>query len=348
MEHEAIRSLPKVVLHEHLDGSLRPATVLELAGEIGYRGLPTADVDDLAAWFDQRGSGSLVRYLDAFAHTIAVMQTPSALARAGREAIVDLAADGVVYAEIRFAPSLHTEHGLTRSEVLESVLGGLGAAAQESGVEFGVIVDAMRQSADSAAVARVAADFAGAGVVGFDLAGPETGFPPTDHLEAIEIARAAGLGLTIHAGEAAGLDSITAALDCGTRRLGHGVRIIDDCTVRDGAVQEVGPVATRVLLEGVVLEVCPSSNLGTGAFRSIEAHPIGLLHRAGFRVTVNTDNRLMSMTTMTAEFEQLVEHHGFTAADIAATTEVGIEAAFCDAPTRRRLLERVRLAYPPT
>ena len=227
MNTATLRALPKVILHDHLDGGLRSATVVELARASGYRDLPTLDVDDLADWFDQGESGSLEGYLDAFRHTIAVMQTPEALARVATEAVQDLAADGVVYAEIRFAPSLHLQQGLSRSEVIAAVLEGIDAGTAETGIDAAVIIDAMRQDRDSPDVVAAALEFRDRGVVGFDLAGPEAGFPPTNHLRACREARAGGLHLTIHAGEADGPHSILAALDpCGAERIGHGVRIV--------------------------------------------------------------------------------------------------------------------------
>jgi adenosine deaminase len=338
--------LPKVVLHDHLDGGLRPATILELAADIGYEGLPHADRASLASWFDQSRSGSLERYLAAFEQTVAVMQTEPALRRVATEAVEDLAADGVVYSEIRFAPSLHTRAGLSRREVLRAVLAGVVEGEQRTGTVGRVIVDAMRQDDDSAAVARAAAEFVGEGVVGFDLAGPEAGFPPTLHREAIDLARRSGLRITIHAGEADGPASIAVALDCFAERLGHGVRIADDLVLEAGRVAGLGPVAARVHRERIPLEVCPLSNVHTGAARSLAEHPIGLLHRAGFVVTINTDNRLMSGTSMSKEFAAVSEHHGFGPAALRRATLHAVDAAFCDEETRRLIGDRVSGGYP--
>ncbi|NNC74196.1 MAG: adenosine deaminase family protein, partial [Acidimicrobiia bacterium] len=293
---EMLRSLPKALLHDHLDGGLRPATIVELADEHGYRGLPTNDVDELAAWFFQGDSGSLETYLEAFDHTVAVMQSADALERVAFECVADYAADGIVYGEIRFGPSLHMSQGLSRHDAIEAVLSGISRGMAETGVVAGVIVTALRQQGDSLSVAEAAADFVGSGVVGFDLAGPERGYPPEAHLAACTVARRAGLGLTIHAGEGDGAHSIWRALSlCAAQRIGHGVRIIDE-TARDsnGVITKLGPLAARVRDHRVPLEVSMTSNLHTGMWSAAAEHPVGALHRAGFAVTINTDNRLMS------------------------------------------------------
>ncbi len=338
--------LPKVVLHDHLDGGVRVGTVIELAARAGYAGLPAADPDDLARWFDQSESGSLEGYLESFRHTVAVMQTQPALERVAYEAVVDLAADGVVYAEVRFAPSLSTAGGLTRHEVVEAVLAGLRRGEQEAGITTGLIVVAMRNRDDSVAVAQVAIDLSDAGVVGFDLAGPEKGFPADDHLVACRLIREASLGLTLHAGEADGPESIWRALQrCGAHRIGHGVRLLDDCRVQDGEVVELGSLASYVRDHRVPLEVCVTSNLHTGGYGPAQ-HPVGALHRAGFAVTLNTDNRLMSRTSMSEEFAVVVDHHGFTSRDLRTVTERAMMAAFCSLPTKELIVtERIRPAY---
>lgn len=341
----SILSLPKVLLHDHLDGGLRPATVLSLAAEHGYGGLPCRDEAALASWFDQTDSGSLVGYLAAFDETIAVMQTPAALERVAREAVEDLAADGVIYGEIRFAPSLHCREGLNREEVIEAVLAGLAAGEAATGTVGRVIVDAMRQDDDSEEVARVAAGYAGRGVVGLDLAGPEAGFPAAAHAAALGVAASAGLHLTVHAGEADGPASMADALDSGAERIGHGVRIVDDLVVRDEQIVDFGPTARRVIDGGIPLEVCPYSNIHTHAVLSAADHPAGMLHRAGFTVTLNTDNRLMSNTTMTKEFGLATDLLGFSEDDLRAVTLNAVEAAFCDEETRDAIRERVLAGY---
>ncbi len=339
-------ALPKVVLHDHLDGGLRPGTVLDLADAIGYRGLPASDPAALANWFNQSGSQSLERYLEAFSETLAVMQTPEALRRVAYEAAVDLATDGVVYAEIRFAPELHTARGLTLDEVIGAVRDGGAAGEAECGIVVRIIVDAMRQLDESERVAHTAVGFAGRGVVGFDLAGPEAGFPASRHAAACGIAREGGLHLTVHAGEGDGPSSIADAVDgCGAERIGHGVRIVEDLDFADGEVVGAGSIAETVLDGGIPLEVCPSSNVDTGLYRTIGDHPVGLLDRAGFRVTLNTDNRLMTGTSMSREFDLTAVHQGFTVEDFRRVTLTAVDAAFCDENTRAAVRDRVVAGY---
>ncbi len=337
-------SLPSVLIHDHLDGGLRAETILELADSVGYTELPASDPESLAAWFDQSNAGSLERYLDSFRHTIGVMQDRNGLERVAYEAVIDLATDGVVYAEIRFCPDLHTGKGLHPGEVIEAVSGGMSRGAAETGLEWGLIVDGMRQGDRTFEMARLAVSSRDLGVVGFDLAGPETGHPPSDHLAACRHVRESGLRLTIHAGEAAGRHGpayIAEAMDrCGAERIGHGVELIADCLVRDGDVVEVGPVASRVRDRQIPLEMCPSSNLATGGLAP-EEHPLGTLHRAGFNVTISTDNRLMSNTSMSAEFEFVRRYHDFELADLALVTRRSLAAAFCDHPTKVRIWDEV-------
>jgi adenosine deaminase len=345
MKDQGLETLPKVVLHDHLDGGLRPQTVLELAEEAGYDGLPASDPDSLQRWFYQANATSLGAYLEAFRQTLAVMQTATALERAAYEAVLDLAADGAVYAEIRFAPMLHCERGLTPDAVLDAVICGLTSGTDATGMPAFVIVDAMRQQSNSLEVARLAASFKESGIVGFDLAGPEAGFPASAHAQACRAAVDAGLHLTLHAGEGTGVDGVADALGCGAERLGHGIRIVEDTTVEAGDLVTLGPVAAAVRSQKIVLEICPSSNVHTGAVNSIEEHPIGLLHRAGFAVTLNTDNRLMSATSMSKEYRLVKQHHGFTIEDLHTVTRTAAAAAFCDDHTRREILERVEAGY---
>ncbi len=346
MDPAALRVLPKVVLHDHLDGGLRPQTVLDLATAVGYEDLPAEDAVALGKWFFQGESQSLPRYLEAFGHTVAVMQTREALERVAYEAVVDLADDGAVYGEVRFAPMLHRQLGLSLTQIVDAVLSGLAMGRRSTEMVAFLILDAMRQESDSQEVVAAAAGFAGRGVVAFDLAGPEAGFPASRHRAACRAARAGGLHLTLHAGEADGVGSIADALGCGAERLGHGVRLVDDLTVREGRVVAMGAVGERVRSEGITLEVCPSSNLHTQAFPSIDQHPVGLLHRAGFAVTLNPDNRLMSGTSMSREYGLVADHHGFTGADLRATALRAVEASFCDPVTREETRERVMTGYP--
>lgn len=347
---------PKALLHDHLDGGLRPATVLELASDCGYTELPADDAESLATWFREAAdSGSLERYLETFAHTVAVMQTASSLERVARECVEDLAADGVVYAEVRFAPEQHLESGLTLDEVVESVLAGFAkgkvdAAGQGRPIVVRCLVTAMRHAARSREIAELAVRFAGRGVVGFDIAGAEAGNPPTRHLDAFEYMRANNARFTIHAGEAFGLPSIHEALaHCGCDRLGHGVRVIDDITLPpgltpaahsfDGAV--LGDIAATVRDKRIPLELCPSSNVQTGAVPSLAEHPFNILARLRFRVTVNTDNRLMSDTSMSNEFKVLVDHFGYGWADLERFTVNAMKSAFLHFDERIRIIDEV-------
>ena len=336
--------LPSVLLHDHLDGGLRPATVLELAEEHGYHDLPEDTVDGLAGWFHQTDTGSLERYLEAFTHTIGVMQHPEAIERVAYEAAIDLSADGVVYAEIRFCPALNTEAGTTAERVVQAAASGLAQGERETGLRWSLIVDALRHWNDSLEMAKLAAANRAIGVVGFDLAGPEAGFPPTDYLPALRLARAEGLRVTIHAGEhagGAGVAYMASAMDvCGAERLGHGVELIDDCLVEDGEIVKMGRVAQRIRERRIPLEMCPASNLATSGMAP-EEHPIGVLYRAGFNVTLSTDNRLMSATSMSDEFDFVTKHHGFDTTDLARITWRSMDAAFCPWETKAELWEEL-------
>ncbi|MDQ6937908.1 MAG: adenosine deaminase [Actinomycetota bacterium] len=352
----AIRSVPKVLLHDHLDGGLRPETVVDLAEQIGYDALPSYDPGELGVWFRTAAdSGSLERYLETFTHTVAVMQTPEGLRRAAREAAEDLAADGVVYAEVRWAPEQHTDDGLSLDEVVEATVAGFREGEWNSGqrgqpIRVGAVVTAMRHAARSREIAELAIRFRDRGVVGFDIAGAEAGFPPSRHLDAFEYLRRENFHFTIHAGEAFGLPSIWEALQwCGTDRLGHGVRIVDDISGTQGAgsareaaaTAHLGRLAGYVRDKRIPLEMCPSSNVQTGAAKSIAEHPIGLLRELYFRVTVNTDNRLMSGTSMSREMELLVEAFGFGWEDLQWFTVNAMKSAFIPFDERLDLINRV-------
>ena len=340
---------PKVLLHDHLDGGLRPQTVLELADEHGYRGLPASDAESLGAWFRQAAdSGSLVRYLETFAHTVGVMQQPEAIHRVARECALDLAADGVVYAEVRFAPELSTTQGLPIEDVVEAMVDGFSVGSREaseagSPIRVGALLCAMRQADRWEEVAGLVVRYRDEGVVGFDLAGPEIGFPPDRIPSAIGMLVGARAHRTIHAGEAAGIDSIRAALDgAHAERLGHGVRIADEVDA-DGSL---GPVAQRVLDEQVVLEIAPSSNVQTGAYPSLAEHPVDRLHRLGFAVTLNTDHRLMSGVSVSSEVAAVATTFGWSWDDVRTVTERALAAAFIGDGDRQRLLEQlVRPGY---
>ena len=305
---DAIRLAPKVLLHDHLDGGLRPATVVDLAKDAGYE-LPTNDPDEMATWMVRGASRlDLELYLETFAHTVGVMQTRDALYRVAAEAAQDLAADGVVYAEVRFAPELHVEQGLSLDQVLEAVVAGFADGSTDSGIRIGTLVTAMRHAARSLEIAELAVRHRDRGVVGFDIAGAEAGNPPTRHLDAFQYIQRENFHFTIHAGEAYGPPSIWEAIQyCGAERLGHGVRIIDDITINDDGSVELGRLASYIRDRRIPLEVCPTSNVHTGAAPSLAEHPIGLLSDLSFRITMNTDNRLMSATSMTNEFAVCAE-----------------------------------------
>jgi adenosine deaminase len=332
-----IRTLPKVLLHEHLDGGLRPATVIELAAELGYQGLPTTDPTDLAAWF-HRGAqrGNLPEYLEGFAHTTSVMQTPEALERVAFEFIEDMYHDGVVYAEVRFAPVYHTTRGLPQDEVVAAVIRGLERGERTYGVEWGLILCAMRHMPDSLEAAELAIRNRDLGVVGFDLAGGEHGFPPKKHVEAFQAIERANFYITIHAGEAYGPESIWQALQyCGAHRLGHATRLRDDTEILPDGSMKLGRLAQYILDRRVPLEMCLLSNLHTGACPSLEEHPFGAFFRRGFRVCLNTDDRLMSDTSMTRETTLATELFDLSLGELEKLSLNGIKSAF--APFDKRL-----------
>jgi len=339
---EDVRRAPKVLLHDHLDGGLRPATIVELAAQCGHR-LPEGDPDALGRWFAEAAdSGSLERYLETFEHTVAVMQTPEALARVARECVEDLAEDGIVYAEIRYAPEQHVSEGLTLDEVVAAVRRGFEAGSEGRPIVVRQLLTAMRHQARSMEIAELAVAWRDRGVAGFDIAGAEAGFPPTRHIDAFEYLQRENFHFTIHAGEAFGLPSIWQALQwCGADRLGHGVRIVDDITVGADGVVELGLLAAYVRDKRIPLEMAPASNVQTGAATSIAEHPIGLLTRLRFRVTVNTDNRLMSGTSMTKEMHDLVEAFDYTLTDLRWFTINAMKSAFLPFDERLAIINDV-------
>ena len=348
---DAIRTAPKVLLHDHLDGGLRPATVIDLAQETGYQALPSNDADQLGRWFvESADSGSLERYLETFAHTVAVMQTREALVRTAAECAEDLAADGVIYAEVRFAPELHTSRGLPLGEVVQAVLDGFAdgtrtAANAGNSIQVRALLTAMRHAARSREIAELAVAFRDRQVAGFDIAGAEAGFPPSRHLDAFEYLRRENAHFTIHAGEGFGLPSIWEAIQwCGTDRLGHGVRIVDDIDTSptiDGSGPTLGLLSQYVRDKRIPLEMAPTSNIQTGAAASIAEHPIGLLTDLKFRVTVNTDNRLMSGCSMTSEMSALVEAFGYGWDRLRWFTINAMKSAFLPFDQRLALIDEV-------
>lgn len=343
IDRSVIKQAPKVLLHDHLDGGLRPSTVIDLARDSGYDGLPTQDPEELARAFTAGADRkSLELYLEGFVHTVGVMQTRDAIVRVAEECAEDLAADGVVYAEIRYAPELSTSAGLALDDVVEAVLEGFARGSAMHGITMGLIVTAMRQYARSVEIAELALRHRDHGVLGFDVAGPEAGFPPTRYLDAFNLIHQANFHLTIHAGEAFGLPSIWEALQwCGAERLGHGVRIVDDLTVKENGEVVLGRLASYVRDRRVSLEMCPTSNVHTGAVSSIEEHPIDLLRRLRFRVTVNTDNRLMSGITLTDEFDSLSRVFGFGLDEMQWLTLNAMKSAFAPFDQRLRLINGV-------
>jgi adenosine deaminase len=343
-----IRAVPKVLLHDHLDGGLRPRTVLELARETGYADLPGDNTEDLTRRLTEGAHrGHLEIYLDAFRHTVAVMQTPDALRRVAAECAEDLAADGVVYAEVRFAPELHTERGLSLDEVVTAVLEGFRAGTATAArdgrpVTVYALLTAMRTAARSMEIAELAVRHRDEGVVGFDIAGAEAGWPPSRHLDAFQFLKRENFHFTIHAGEAFGLPSIWEAVQyCGTERLGHGVRIVDDIQISAAGSVRLGRLAAYIRDRRIPLEMCPTSNVQTGAAPSIAQHPIRLLRQLQFRVTVNTDNRLMSQVTLSSEFHRLAEEFGYGWSDIEWLTVNAMKSAFAGFDERLRLINTV-------
>ncbi len=340
---ERVRNVPKVVLHDHLDGGLRPETIIELADEIGYTDLPATDPDELTTWM-MRGANrkDLTLYLETFAHTVAVMQTPEGIERVARECAEDLAADGVVYAEVRFAPELHTEHGLSLDDAIEAVLAGFEAGSHGTELTMRAICSAMRHMDNSLQVAQAAVRWRDEGVVAFDIAGPEDGYPPDDHILAFQYCQRENFHITVHAGEAYGPRSIWKAVQfCGAERLGHGIRIIEDMQHDEHGEPELSRLAHFLRDRRIPLEVCPTSNVNTGVVDRVEDHPIAELVDLHFRVTVNTDNRLMSGVTMTSEMMALVDAFGYGWDRLRWLTVNGMKSSFLPFRERLQLIEQV-------
>ena len=344
---DQIKRAPKAVLHDHLDGGLRPATIIELAKEIGYTKLPTTDPAELATWFEEScNSGSLVRYLETFDHTIAVMQTREAIVRVAREAALDLARDGVVYAEVRGAPELFTQQGLTLNQVIEATTEGFDqgvAEAAREGLTIRVeqILCALRQNDFADEVSHKVVEYRDRHVVGFDIAGPEDGFPAKDYLSAFDYLREQNAHFTIHAGEAFGPASIWQAIQiCGTDRIGHGVRIVEDIDFT-GPTPKLGALAAYVRDRRIPLELCPTSNIQTGAAKDYATHPIGVLEKLRFRITINTDNRLMSGTSMTEEMAHIVDAASWTLTDLQRVTINALKSAFIPFDERLKIIEEI-------
>src|SRR5215469_11927365 len=340
---DQIRHVPKVLLHDHLDGGLRPATIVDLARQTGYRGLPTGDPGELGRWMTSAAErGNLELYLEAFQHTVGVMQTRDSLVRMAAECAEDLAADGVVYAEVRFAPELHVTAGLSLDEVVQAVLEGFAAGSSGRGIRIYGLLTAMRTAARSLEIAELAVRYRDDGVVGFDIAGAEAGNRPSRHLDAFQYVARENFHITIHAGEGFGLPSIWEAVQwCGAERLGHGVRIIDDIAFDAAGRPARGRLARYIRDRRIPLEMCPTSNVQTGAATSIHDHPIGLLRDLSFRVTVNTDNRLMSGVTLSSELVALTEAFGYGWADLEWLTINAMKSAFAPFDERLAIINQV-------
>ncbi len=335
---QIIRSVPKVLLHDHLDGGLRPKTVIELAKDLKYHKLPTKDSEELQNWFHiGANKGNLVEYLQGFEHTCAVMQTKDALTRVAYEMLEDMKNDGVCYVETRFAPIFHTSKGLYNEDVVSAVLDGLEKGKKDFGVGYGLILCGMRNMKNTLEIAELAVNFRNNGVVGFDLAGEEGGYPPKKHIEAFQFIQRSNFNITIHAGEAFGKESIWQAIQwCGAHRIGHATHLKEDFTFdKEGNIVGFGDLAQYVLDKRIPLEICLLSNVHTGAVDRIENHPFGILFKEKFRVTINTDDRLMSDTTMTKEFITAIDHFNLNIDDIEKITINSMKSAFI--PYKERL-----------
>ena len=335
---QIIRAVPKILLHDHLDGGLRPQTIIELAKDVKYNKLPTKDPEELANRFHRGANkGNLVDYLQGFEHTCAVMQTREALERTAYEMMEDMKKDGVAYVESRFAPVFHTSKGLSNEDVVAAVLNGLEKGKKDFGVGYGLILCGMRNMKNTLEIAELAVNFRNQGVVGFDLAGEEGGYPPKKHIEAFQFIQRANFNITIHAGEAFGKESIWQAIQwCGAHRIGHAAHLIEDIILdKEGNVVGFGELAQYILDKRIPLEICLLSNVHTGAVESIQRHPFGMLYKEKFRVSLNTDDRLMSDTTLTKEFLTAIEYFNLTLEDIEKITINSMKSAFI--PYKERL-----------
>jgi adenosine deaminase len=338
-QKEFIRSLPKVLLHDHLDGGVRPQTVIELAKDQHYDVLPTTNAEELSKWF-YRGAvrGSLPLFLEGFKHTCGLMCNEEALERVAYEMLEDMKHDGVVYVETRFAPIFHLGKRLDTHKVVMAVLQGLERGKKDFGVHYGLILCAMRNMDPSLSleIAELAVDFRNRGVVGFDLAGEEGGYPPKKHVDAFHYIQRENFNITIHAGEAFGKESIWQAIQwCGAHRIGHAARLIEDMRVKEGEVLSMGTLAQYILDKRIPLEICLTSNVHTGAVQKMEEHPFAILHRYKFRCTLNTDDRLMSNITLTDELCTAADIFNLDLDDIEKLTINAMKSAFM--PYKQRI-----------
>lgn len=326
-----MKSIPKVLLHDHLDGGLRPGTIIELAKDLRYKKLPTNDAGELAKWFHKGANkGNLIEFLRGFEHTTAVMQTKESMQRVAYEMMEDMKNDGVCYVETRFAPVFHVSKNIYPEDAVLAVLEGLEKGKRDFGVGYGLILCAMRNMKNSLEVAELAVNFKDSGVVGFDLAGEEGGYPPKKHIDAFQFIQRSNFNITIHAGEAFGKESIWQAIQwCGAHRIGHATHLQEDIAIdKEGNSVVFGELAQYILDKRIPLEICLSSNLHTGAVDSLENHPFKILYDNKFRVTINTDDRLMSNTSMTKEFITAQKYFGITLDDIEKITINAMKSAF--------------------
>ncbi len=351
MTPEEARRVPKVLSHDHLDGGLRVETILELGDAIGHE-LPTDDPEELGAWFRAGAdTNDILQYLATFAHTVPLLQSADAVERVAAEAAVDLAADGVVHAEVRFAPELHAgpgdDTGLdSLDEAIEAVTAGFARGAAEAGtIHVDTIVCAMRTEHRSVEVAEAAVRWLGRGVVAFDLAGAETGFPPSDHAAALDVAHRGLADVTIHASEQPGLDLIADALRLGAHRIGHGVLLIEDCSVDADGALVLGPLASYVRDRRIPLELCPSCNVQIGAVPTIADHPVVPFLRAGIVATVNTDNRLMSGVSTSSELRLVANTFELSWEEVRELQRNAVRATFTHHDRRTALLAQVDAGF---
>lgn len=330
-KEEIIRNVPKVLLHDHLDGGLRPQTVIDLAKEVKYNKLPTTDSGELGEWFHRGANkGNLVEFLQGFEHTCAVMQTKEALFRVAYETMEDMKNDGVCYIESRFAPVFHTQKGLYFDDILDAVLSGFEKGKNDFGVGYGLILCGMRNMKNTLEIAELAVNYRSDGVVGFDLAGEEGGYPPKKHIDAFQFIKQKNFNITIHAGEAFGKESIWQAIQfCGAHRIGHATRLIEDIVFdKDGTAVALGDLAQYILNTRLPLEICLLSNLHTGAIDKLENHPFYKLYKEKFRVFLNTDDRLMSDTTLTKEYITASELFGINLDDVEKLNINAMKSSF--------------------
>ena len=344
LTEDIIKSVPKVLLHDHLDGGLRPQTVIDLAEDLNYKKLPTHDKDELAEWFHVGANkGNLVEFLKGFEHTTAVLQTKEGLERAAYEMLEDMKNDGVVYVETRFAPVYHVNKNLYLDDTVTSVLRGLEKGKNDFGVGYGLILCGMRNMKNTLEIAELAVNFRKDGVVGFDLAGEEGGYPPKKHLEAFQFIQRSNFNITIHAGEAFGKESIWQAIQwCGAHRIGHATRLVEDIVFdENGEVVSFGELAQYILDKRIPLEICLLSNLHTGAVDKLENHPFGILFKEKFRVTINTDDRLMSDNNLTKEFLIATNYFNISFDEMEKITINSMKSAFIPYKERLRYIYKI-------